>query len=97
MKELAFVGDILSSKSFRLDPRKVSAIENMTRPVADVKLELIKRETSKGETLKKQCQINTDGWPNTKQRCSLDITEFWIFSADLSVVGDKNGGKELVR
>ena len=32
VSELTFVGDILSSKGIRPDPRKVSAIENMPRP-----------------------------------------------------------------
>ena len=32
MKELTFVGDILSSEGIRPDPRKVSAIENMPQP-----------------------------------------------------------------
>lgn len=32
VKELTFVGDILSSEGIRPDPRKVSAIENMLRP-----------------------------------------------------------------
>lgn len=32
VKELTFVGDILSSEGIRPDPRKVSAIENMPRP-----------------------------------------------------------------
>lgn len=32
VKELTFVGDILSSEGIRPDPRKVSACENMPRP-----------------------------------------------------------------
>ena len=32
VRELTFVGDILSGEGIRPDPRKVSAIENMPRP-----------------------------------------------------------------
>lgn len=57
-------------------------------PVADVKMELIRTETNKDDTLRKLRQIITDGWPITKQGCSPDITEYWNCRAELSVVGN---------
>lgn len=51
-------------------------------------MELIKTETNKDETLKRLRQIIIDGWPNTKQGCSHDITEYWNCRAEPSVVGN---------
>ena len=57
-------------------------------PVADVRMKQIRSETSKDETLKRLRQVIIDGWPNTKQGCSPDITEYWNCRAELSVVED---------
>ena len=39
-------------------------------PVADAKMELIRTETTRDETLKGLCKFITEGWPNDKQSCS---------------------------
>ena len=57
-------------------------------PVADAKMELIRTETTRDETLKGLCKFITEGWPNDKQGCSPEITEYWNCRAELSVVGD---------
>ena len=57
-------------------------------PVADAKMELIRTETTRDETLKGQCKFITEGWPNVKQSVSPEITEYWNCRAELSVVGD---------
>ncbi|XP_057709985.1 uncharacterized protein K02A2.6-like [Corythoichthys intestinalis] len=57
-------------------------------PVADAKMELIRTETIKDETLRQLQQIIRNGWPDVKQICSPDIAEYWNYRAELSEVGD---------
>lgn len=55
-------------------------------PVADGKMELIKSETTKDDTLETLGKTIIDGWPNCKQDCSPVIQEYWNCRAELSVV-----------
>lgn len=57
-------------------------------PVADAKMELIRTETNKDETLKQLKQIIRDGWPTVKQNCSPETAEYWNYRAELSEVDD---------
>lgn len=57
-------------------------------PVADAKMELIRTETNKDETLKQLRQIIRNGWPDVKQNCSPETAEYWNYRAELSEVGD---------
>jgi len=55
-------------------------------PVADGKMELIKTETNKDDTLGTLCKTIIDGWPNCRRDCSPVIQEYWNCRAELSVV-----------
>ncbi|KAJ8353520.1 hypothetical protein SKAU_G00210870 [Synaphobranchus kaupii] len=57
-------------------------------PVADAKLEIIRTETEKDETMSKLKKVIVNGWPNMKQDCSPDLSEYWNCRSELTVVED---------
>lgn len=57
-------------------------------PVADAKMEHIRTETIKDDTMAIMRRTILDGWPNMKQDCSPEIAEYLNYRAELSVVDD---------
>lgn len=70
---------------------EVQAYVNMVTlslPVADAKMQLIREETEKDQTLKQLKQVVLTGWPQVRQQCVSDIQEYWNCRAELTVVDD---------
>ena len=55
--------------------------------MSDILIDGVKRETENDDSMKNlKCYIR-DGWPNSKQSISNNISEYWNFRDELSGTG----------
>ncbi|XP_069752177.1 uncharacterized protein [Narcine bancroftii] len=92
--------DMREPANSKMDEDVNAFMDMITRelPISDAKMELVKSETNKNETLRQMRKKILDRWPNLKQDCSSDISEYWNCRVELSVVEDViyKGSKILI-
>ena len=57
-----------------------------TLPVSDQKMQQLQQATSKGPQLQALMSVIQQGWPDEHQNCQRNISEYWNFRDELSIV-----------